>query len=258
MVQSPPLRRDMSHRKPVPVYVPSPRSSPDLPQLPINPKISDAHQAHTVTLCASESELPEILLSTPKDASDSSTLNRPTENAESSSYGSVYSQSTTARLKHGLPQTYRPPTPPLASNKKRKIPEDNRDFLTVPPVTQQGVRDSYFPPVPGFRTQPSPPGSPQTLSPQQSFQTEKTLVSTHSAPEFRYSTWQSTRPNQTTDQWHDLPVLPMHVIKPRRGSGSIESSSSKAASLPSARKWWLHKKWSSLRSAVHGCLSTAP
>ncbi|THV08480.1 hypothetical protein K435DRAFT_832946, partial [Dendrothele bispora CBS 962.96] len=209
--QSGPIRRDMSYRKPVPAYIPSPPSSPSrlpqintmichsestLPPLPDNWK-DNVRQAN---------ELPGIMLSAPDDTSNDPNSSKFSDKAS-------ISQSSTERPKRGLPQIYRPPTPPLISDKKRKTPEESREYLTVPP-SPISVRDSYYPPIAGISARSSVQGSLLTLTPQPSNRTDKTMVSsTHSAPEFRLSAWQSTETNQI-DRWHDLPVLAMHIVKP--------------------------------------------
>ncbi|KAK7470583.1 hypothetical protein VKT23_002007 [Stygiomarasmius scandens] len=238
-----PIRRDMSYRKPVPAYVPSPPSTPlpqtkvasrsevSLPPLPENWE-SSVRQAN---------ELPGIKLSAPDDTLDGP-ANKPSDKAEVS----LISHSPAGRPKRGLPQIYRPPTPPLVHDNKRRNFEESRDYLTVPSPTVGG-HDSYFPPSVGLSAQSSVRGSILTLTPQPSVRTEKTMVSTHSAPEFRYSIWQSSQ----LEQWHDLPVLSMHIVKPRRGYGS--TTSSKASDTSSERRW-LGKRWSAFRSLFHGCV----
>ncbi|CAA7259827.1 unnamed protein product [Cyclocybe aegerita] len=196
-----PVQRSMSYRKPVPVYIPSPPPSPvtssphpsiqeadasgnDAPPLPgnwrqvLNAKILEIKSSKMNDLDAvtwnekSQTPVEELditeLATPPKVTTDSdadkdsltppSTLGAPSLNVRK-------------KQSRGLPTHYRPPTPPLPSQNKRRnsTPEPS----STPELRQiRGVYPSgFFPPPSGTVL------SNASLKPSSSFRTEKTMVS---------------------------------------------------------------------------------
>ncbi|KAJ3882888.1 hypothetical protein F5051DRAFT_392701 [Lentinula edodes] len=266
--QAPLIRRDMSYRKPVPEYIPSPPSSPTvatpdrlwekgdttieqpkiraLPPLPggwqdvlRQAAIAQERQIDTVQVVPSNdatsfSRRPSFLQSTPLMLQEGR-----------ESYPSIPTSPTGTRRR--LPQIYRPPTPPINSvTKKRKFPEDssvdNHEFLTVPrPINLiRNVESSgLYPPL--SRTATTAAGSSRNsfhpLSTQASFRTDKTTVSDVITGGARTNNTSHTD-GRREDDLHDLPVLPMYIVRPparRRGSGL--TGSTKIGSIRSKVTW---------------------
>jgi hypothetical protein len=154
--------------------------------------------------------------------------------------------------KRRLPQNYRPPTPPINSaSKKRKLTEDcSHEFLEVPrvgPSTKRVKSTENHPPITRSATAA---GSSRTsfhlLSTQASFRTEQTGAS--DAPTFiagsarTYSHSDVHREeshySHHEDDWRNLPVLPMFIVKPPpRRRGSALTGSTKVGSMRSHKTW---------------------
>ncbi|KAJ4478193.1 hypothetical protein J3R30DRAFT_2874680 [Lentinula aciculospora] len=275
--QAPPIRRDMSYRKPVPEYIPSPPSSPiavtspdlsrvsgfatfDQPERRALPSLPGGWQDAAIVQ-EKQIDAVEVALS-----SDTSLFLRHPSFIQSTpsmlqeDRGRFSSVPTSPNgTKRRLPQIYRPPTPPIGSaTRKRKYPEDfsadNHEYLTVPRpgnLIRNAESSGLYPPL--SRTATTTAGSSRNsfhpLSTQASFRTEKTAVSDYISGARTNNT--SHTDGRRTDDWHDLPVLPMYIVKPpvrRRGSGF--TSSTKVDSIKS-QNTWLESCRSTFRNA--GC-----
>ncbi|KAE9410630.1 hypothetical protein BT96DRAFT_984137 [Gymnopus androsaceus JB14] len=270
-LQSPPLRRDKSYRKPVPEYIPSPPASPTsaIPNLPRMPSMHEGgglpplpggwQDVLRQAAAAQEKRIDNVQDVSSIDAVRPSriflqsvpSVSLPLEDCERSP-----GPTSPGGSRRRLPQSYRPPTPPLSSaTRKRKLPEDssvdNHEFLTVPRITNlnKSHESSGSYPPPPTRTATTAGSSKTSLHPlsnQASFRTEKTAASDCAASNNARANVDNAS-HEDESRWHDLPVLNMYVVPPknphRRGSG--HTTSSKAGSVSESFR-------SSFRSV--GCL----
>ncbi|KAF5390569.1 hypothetical protein D9757_002732 [Collybiopsis confluens] len=261
-MRAPPLRRDKSYRKPVPQYIPSPPESPkattpdfskgqdtlvplELVFLPLpgdlqefveherspQEKRMDPGQDNSLTSVLQETEVYN-----PRSLPRVSSFIRSASHTLFSEKSPDAPANPLINNKRRLPQVYRPPTPPIASAaKKRKFTDDSsvdtHEFLTVPPrVANPRHGETSAPLTRSTTAAGSSRSSFHPLSTQASFRTEKTFAS--DAPTFIVGSAMTNNTSRHTDghqeeHWHDLPVLPMFIIKPsprRRGSGLTGST----------------------------------
>ncbi|KAF9076710.1 hypothetical protein BDP27DRAFT_696821 [Rhodocollybia butyracea] len=152
----PPLiRRDKSYRKPVPEYIPSPPTSP-MAATPDLPKVRpEYHESELPPLPGDWQNVLQAAVTQEKEIDVVQVVPVPSDDAivfsrhhsfqlMSSTHVEVFEKSPSIPTspngtKRRLPQTYRPPTPPINSaTENPKIfhvgdsSVDNHDFLTVP------------------------------------------------------------------------------------------------------------------------------
>ncbi|KAJ3736275.1 hypothetical protein DFJ43DRAFT_602831 [Lentinula guzmanii] len=291
--QAPPIRRDMSYRKPAPEYIPSPPSSPTTvtPDLPKSQGSSTLGQRALPPLPGGWQDVLRQAASAQERQIDAAVKVALSNDATSFSRHPSFVQSAPPMLqedrenfpsipttpngtKRRLPQTYRPPTPPISSaSRKRKLPEEssveNHEYLTVPRssnLIRNAESSGLCPPL--SRTATTTAGSSRNsfhpLSTQASFRTEKTAVSDFVAGGARTNNT-SHIDGRHEDDLHDLPVLPMYIVKPparRRGSGL--TGSTKVGSVRSQKTWSescrsaFHNVGCALRDAFCCCFSWSP
>ncbi|KAG7096880.1 hypothetical protein E1B28_004286 [Marasmius oreades] len=245
----PPVRREKSYRKPVPVYIPSPPASPNAPStslLPLSPMVVYSSQRESIPplpadwktmlqramyLDMETETTPPLELKTQDEAGER--LNDPPA-------GGVPVPQRPRSPRRRLPQAFRPPTPPL-SRKRKFRDEDALSILVAQPSSSEtNATDTALRRFPAklepLRYMPANPTQP-SLSARTSFRTERSAVSSltlvtpgsHGCGTVR-SAQRHDSDDPTLDQWHDLPVLPMHVVKLPSGKVEIGKHLTSAAS----------------------------
>ncbi|KAJ3845156.1 hypothetical protein EV361DRAFT_313867 [Lentinula raphanica] len=290
-LQAPPIRRDMSYRKPVPEYIPSPPSSPavmpdaDLPktQEPATlevlrvralPPLPDGWQdvlrqasaqgkQNDAAVKVASNHAPSFSRHPSLIPTASPMLQDGRENLPSISTSSNGSR-------RRLPQIVRPPTPPInTSNIKRKDSSiDNHEYLTVPRpnnLIKNAESSGLYPPL--SRTATTAAGSSRNsfhpISTQASFRTERTAISDFNTGGARTNnTSHSHTDGRHEDDLHDLPVLQMYIVKPSaRRRGSVLTGSTKVGSMRSQKTWSescgsaFRHVGCAFRDAFRGCFS---
>ncbi|KAL0576914.1 hypothetical protein V5O48_005060 [Marasmius crinis-equi] len=250
-----PIRRDKSYRKPAPLYTPSPPPSPAAPSMSALPWSSVLiHSPGRESVPPLPSDWKEILQRAADEDLTSTVESGVLDERAKDTREDVYverndtqtstevervPQSPPRSPRRGLPQTFRPPTPPLpAHNRKRKSRDEqalvraaSTPTIEVPVPRRRHAPSSSLQTLGGYPSRLEPlrytpaverprPARPP-LTAQASFRTEGSVVSSVtlvSPPSTGCGTVRSTHHDDaTSDQWHDVPVLPMHIVKLPRG-----------------------------------------
>ncbi|KAK1236500.1 hypothetical protein PQX77_000277 [Marasmius sp. AFHP31] len=238
------IRRDPSYRKPAPVYIPSPPSTPPRPSismLPSSPVVSRAHSRpplpHDWKVESEHAVVGDFALS------ESGTHRDRVEDARSECHDHPTSARKEGRIppsprspRRGLPQNLKSPTPPLSAyNRKRKLPDvDLPARVSIPVIQASGsnrttnVSDhvqaperfpSRLEPLRYTPTVERPRHHRTPLTTQPSFKTEMSTVSTVSlvAPGSTVSGTLRSHGDDTPEEEWQVPVFsghnPMHVVK---------------------------------------------
>ncbi|TFK43468.1 hypothetical protein BDQ12DRAFT_675029 [Crucibulum laeve] len=259
------MQKDMSYRKPVPKYIPSPPPSPpssprsmslfytpslleeDAPPLPndwrdvIN-KVAVPTKPQPALIMPGSDIYPSITVQEPyiSEQVSANTVDCPSSpsytNDDSEGWPSPPSRSTTytpsansRERKRRLHQHYRPPTPPLpAQNKRRRLPDIEPEESTF---NKTDTKEDTYHDISFTDTGPS------SLRSASSFRTEKTLVSfDRTEPSMLWSGATCGSDSEAGD--HSIPVLPMHIVNydmVRKINGSSGNPSPSPANKPS---WW--------------------